>query len=88
VFDLGDNWLHLCTAGTNRIDPVEVLGIQPGKPLPYLGWGNIPDQYRRRWDSDDGETPQPVDPGLADLPPLQPHWGPDSPRTRPRLTAR
>lgn len=35
-----------------------------------------PDQYRRRWDGDDGESPMPPDPGLADLPPLLPHWGP------------
>ena len=87
VFDLGDNWTHLCTVGTSRIDPVEALGIQPDKPLPYWGWGDIPDQYRRRWDGDDGESPVPPDPGLADLPPLRPHWGPDRPRTRPHLTS-
>jgi hypothetical protein len=58
-----------------RIDPVEALGILPGKSLPYWGWGDIPDQYRRQWDGDDGESPQPMDPELADLPPLRPHWG-------------
>ena len=26
VFDLGDDWAHLCTVGARRIDPVEVLG--------------------------------------------------------------
>ena len=75
VFDLGDNWAHLCTAGAQWIDPIEELGIVPGKPLPYWGWGDIPDQYRRRWDGYDGESSQPRDPGLADLPPLRPQWG-------------
>jgi hypothetical protein len=69
VFDLGDNWAHLCTVGRRRVDPVETLGILPSKPLPYWGWGDIPDQYQRRWDGDDGESPQPEDPGLTDLPP-------------------
>jgi Plasmid pRiA4b ORF-3-like protein len=76
VFDLGDDWAHLCTVGAQRIDPVEALGIVPDQPLPYWGWGDIPDQYRRRWDGDDGESAQPADPGLADLPPLRPGWGP------------
>ena len=53
VFDLGDDWAHLCTVGARRIDPVEVLGIVPDTPLPYRGWDDIPDQYRRRWDDDD-----------------------------------
>ena len=87
VFDLGDNWAHLCTVGARRIDPVEALGILPGTPLPYFGWGDIPDQYRRRWDGDDGEAPQPTNPGLADLPPLRPHWGPGSRRPRRKPTA-
>jgi hypothetical protein len=47
----------------------------PDKPLPYWGWGDIPDQYRRRWEDDDGQSPMPPDPSLADLPSLQPHWG-------------
>jgi hypothetical protein len=55
-----------------RIGPVQVLGIQPDKQLPYWGWGEIPGQYRRRWD---GEAPTPPDPVLADLPPLRPFWG-------------
>jgi len=75
MFDLGDDWAHLCTVGENRIDPVEVLGIVPDRPLPYFGWGDIPDQYRRRWYGDDGESPEPDDPKLADLPPLRPDWG-------------
>jgi hypothetical protein len=51
VSNLGDDWAHLCTAGARRIDPAEVLGILPETPLPYRGWGDIPDQYRHRWDS-------------------------------------
>ena len=75
VFDVGDDWAHLCTVAPARIDPLESLGIVPTRPLPYWGWGDIPDQYRRRWDGDDGETPRPKNPKLADLPALRPHWG-------------
>jgi len=32
VFDLGDDWAHLCTVGAQRIDPVRVLGILPDTP--------------------------------------------------------
>lgn len=75
VFDLGDDWAHLCTVGGDRVDPLETLGIMPAQPLPYWGWGDIPDQYRRRWDGDDGESPVPEDPVRRDLPPLRPFWG-------------
>jgi len=77
TFDLGDDWAHLCTVGLERIDPEEALGIRPDAPLAYWGWGTIPDQYGRRWDSDDGEGRLPRDPRGADLPPLRPGWGPD-----------
>jgi len=76
VFDFGDDWTHLCTVGDERIDPLDELGIVPGRPLPYWGWGDIPDQYGRRWDADDGQSPLPENPGLTDLPPLRPWWGP------------
>lgn len=65
VFDLGDNWVHCCTVNQRKIDPVEAVGIRPKSPLPYWGWGDIPDQYGRRWSSDDGEAepdPQPDQP--------------------------
>ena len=75
VFDLGDDWAHLCTVALVRIDPGRTLGIVPAHPLPYWGWGDMPDQYERRWDGDDGETPRPADPGRSDLPPLRPDWG-------------
>jgi hypothetical protein len=75
VFDLGDDWAHLCTVGPARIDPLDVLGIVPEHPLPFFGWGAIPDQYGRRWGNDDGETPMPVDPRGTDLPSLGGRWG-------------
>ena len=75
VFDLGDDWAHLCTVGPERVDPLELLGIVPAQPLPYFGWGSVPDQYGRRWDADDGESRPPSDPKLADLPRLRRGWG-------------
>ncbi|HVW33651.1 MAG TPA: hypothetical protein VHL53_14020 [Acidimicrobiia bacterium] len=75
VFDFGDDWAHLCTVDPAQIDPLENLGIVPATPLPYWGWGDIPDQYRRCWDGDNGSSPPPPDPKLADLPPLHPGWG-------------
>lgn len=62
VFDLGDNWAHLCTVAAERIDPLDQLGIVPDVPLPYWGWGEIPDQCGRRWDGDDGEARPPKRP--------------------------
>jgi hypothetical protein len=75
VFDLGDDWAHLCTTGTAPINPLETLGIAPDRPLPYFGWGAVPDQYGRAWSADDGEARPPLDPELTDLPPLRPAWG-------------
>ena len=75
VFDLGDDWAHLCTVAEKRIDPADQLGIVPDVPMPYWGWGSIPDQYGRRWDSDDGQSEIPASPGLDDLPPILPWWG-------------
>lgn len=59
TFDLGDDWTHRCVVGTEKVDPVEVLGIRPEVPLPYRGWGSIPDQYGRRWADDDGHSQAP-----------------------------
>jgi len=74
-FDFGESWTRLCTVGSARIDPDAELGILSRIPLPYWGWGDIPDQYGRRWADDDGECPAPPDPGTSDLPPLRPQWG-------------
>lgn len=57
LFDFGDDWTHLCTVAQRKVDAVEVLCILPKVPLPHFGWGTIPDQYGRRWDADDGESP-------------------------------
>lgn len=59
TFDLGDDWTHRCVVGKEKVDPVEVLGVRPKVPLPYRGWGTIPDQYGRRWAGDDGEARTP-----------------------------
>lgn len=77
VFDLGDDWAHLCTVAPQRIDPVEALGVLPATPMAYWGWGTMPDQYGRRWSGDDGESSPPARPvpPLADLPPILPWWG-------------
>ena len=71
-FDLGDSWLHLCSVARRRIDPAEQVGIVPNLPLPYWGWGSIPDQYGRGWDGDDGESPKPKNPKGSDLPSIGP----------------
>jgi Plasmid pRiA4b ORF-3-like protein len=78
TFDFGDDWTHLCTVGEKRVDPDEVWGGPVERPMPYWGWGTIPDQYGRRWDADDGESPVPPapEPPGSDLPPLMPWWGP------------
>lgn len=78
VFDFGDDWARLCTVGDQRIDPLDTVGVLPAEPTPYFGWGDMPDQYERRWDCDDGESPPPKRPAhpLADLPPILPWWGP------------
>ncbi len=39
VFDLGDGWAHLCTAGAQRIDPTETLGIWARQAAAVLGLG-------------------------------------------------
>lgn len=77
VFDMGDDWAHLCTVTDRRIDPVDELGETPDRPVPFWGWGSLPDQYARRWDGDDGESPTPKRParGFSDLPPILPWWG-------------
>jgi hypothetical protein len=78
VFDLGDGWAHLCTVAVPHIDPLDEFGKGPTAPLPYFGWGDLPDQYGRRWDSDDGSSPPPKRPArlMADRPPILPWWGP------------
>ena len=59
-----------------RLVKLSRLGIVADRPLPYFGWGAVPDQYGRAWSADDGEGQPPQDPGLTDLPPLRPSSGP------------
>lgn len=65
-FDMGDGWRHLCSVARERVDPHEVYGEEPDVPVPYWGWGDLPDQYGRvyvdvdGWDED--EVPPPPDP--------------------------
>ncbi len=82
VFDFGDGWHHLCTVGDQKIDPLDTLGIVPTVPMSYWGWGDLPDQYGRRWAEDDGESPVPPDPRRTDLPPFFPSWGSGADRYR------
>lgn len=77
VFDLGDYWVHRCTVETEKIDPVTTVGIRPKTPTPYWGWGQIPDQYGRRWSSDDRESAVPRKPNAPDA--MLSHAWPDFP---------
>ncbi|MGH3502811.1 MAG: UPF0158 family protein [Nocardioidaceae bacterium] len=62
VFDFGDRWVHRCTVGAELVDPLEVYGVTPHQPTAYFGWGDLPDQYGRRWPEDDGTSPLPPRP--------------------------
>lgn len=78
TFDMGDDWTHLCTVDESRVDPYEAYGALPTQPVPLSGWGDLPDQYGRRFDDDTGDKhplpPQPKPP-CSDLPPILPWWG-------------
>lgn len=54
TYDFSDDWMHRCVVDETKTDPLETLGISPRTPLPYRGWGSMPDQYGRRWQGDDG----------------------------------
>ena len=54
IYDLGDEWRHECEVEGSDVDPEEASGTVPDKPVPFWGWGNIPDQYGRL--GDDGGT--------------------------------
>lgn len=57
TFDFGDNWQHRCRVEFEKIDPAQQFGVLPPVPLPFWGWGWIPDQYGRRTrDGDDEEA--------------------------------
>lgn len=75
IFDLGDDWTHRCVVGPENIDPKEMFGVRPDVPLPYWGWGAIPDQYGRRWADDDGQRRPPRRPSRSH--PMLLHAWPD-----------
>jgi Plasmid pRiA4b ORF-3-like protein len=52
IYDLGDEWRHDCEVEASDVDPEEAYGTVPKKPVPFWGWGTIPDQYGRL--ADDG----------------------------------
>lgn len=79
TFDLGDEWTHRCVMGAEKIDPVDILGIRPKTPLPYWGWGEMPDQYGRRWTDDDGSGEVPPRPSKPH--PMLTHEWPGQDRT-------
>jgi hypothetical protein len=64
IFDLGDDWTHACRV-EGKIDPLEAVGIVPPQPTPYFGWGEVPDQYGRRWEDDDGSAHPPIPPDIG-----------------------
>jgi hypothetical protein len=55
VFDLGDNWRHKCAVAKEKVDPLDVYGMVPDRPVAIWGWGSIPDQYGRRGFDDDSD---------------------------------
>jgi hypothetical protein len=58
----GDNWRHHCLLADDNVDLVAQLGIVPDRPLPYWGWGLIPDPYGRLFETDDSQAPIPDSP--------------------------
>lgn len=46
-FDFGDSWEHRCRVIEADVDPDELYGDRPNRPVPIFGWGNIPDQHGR-----------------------------------------
>ena len=75
--------------GNDECDPASGRGWavleEDGSLCGRMGWGDIPDQYGRRWDGDDGSSPVAKTPdGLADLPPILLGWGPW--RARPAVS--
>ncbi|HEY9286852.1 MAG TPA: hypothetical protein VIT43_02395 [Candidatus Dormibacteraeota bacterium] len=54
IYDLGDEWCHDCVVDAVDVIPEEAYGTVSEKPVPFWGWGTIPDQYGRL--SDHGGT--------------------------------
>lgn len=66
IFDLGDNWTHRCVVSERKLDPNAMFDDLPDRPAAIWGWGEMPDQYGRRWATDDGTEPIPPEQDAAD----------------------
>ncbi|WBB78485.1 hypothetical protein O7606_19965 [Micromonospora sp. WMMD882] len=75
VFDLGENWTHLCTVGRSDVSAEVLEPSQP--PRPDRGWGDLPDQYGRHHAHDrrSAVAPRGSSALLSDLPPILSSWG-------------
>ncbi|WP_431895928.1 IS1096 element passenger TnpR family protein [Micromonospora haikouensis] len=75
VFDLGEDWTHLCTV--RHPDPCAAAPQPSQPPRPDRGWGDLPDQYGRHHADDPSSAAAPRGSSalLSDLPPILPSWG-------------
>jgi hypothetical protein len=46
-FDFGDSWEHRCSVIETDVDPAQLYGDRPSRPVPIFGWGALPDQHDR-----------------------------------------
>ncbi|MFF4940727.1 hypothetical protein [Micromonospora sp. NPDC000729] len=86
VFDLGEDWTHLCTV--RRPDPRAAVPQPSQPPRPDRGWGDLPDQYGRHRADDRicAAAPRGSSTLLSDLPPILPSWGARAGGSPPRAT--
>jgi hypothetical protein len=47
-FDFGDSWEHRCSVIDEDVEPDDLYGERPSRPVPVFGWGDIPDQHGRK----------------------------------------
>ncbi|WP_446210264.1 hypothetical protein [Micromonospora sp. IBSANI012] len=71
MFDLGEDWTHLCTA--RRVD--DRWEAASRTPYPLHGWGVVPDQYGRTLPAAPAGSSRRAAAVRADLPPILPSWG-------------
>ena len=71
VFDLGEDWTHLCTA--RRAD--DRWQAASRTPYPLHGWGVVPDQYGRTLPAAPAGSSRRAAAVRADLPPILASWG-------------
>jgi hypothetical protein len=61
TFDMGDDWTHLCIIAEQRTTRWRSWGSCPTGRCPTGAGGEIPDQYGRRSEDDDGQAPLAAD---------------------------